>query len=403
MKRKKFWSIVDTRQLSGWFREKALDIRFITPHIALEFIRVMIVRGSDLYSLRSNGTHYNPPHKAMRREVQMNSVKTKSLLILWIIFVHSCNVSYAKHYGNKFIIAPNNNLNVFTVDRIGQKIYADYYGGTVFKMDLKTMAVESTNFISTPTFSNRQHLMVTTFRLNDSNYDTGAFLAITDIDKGSSYTIPTPDSLGNSGAAVPFAFSPNDSNFMFSRYHTNSKYSNYYFSLKDSSLTPMDSSVNFNINLPPQWSSDTSFVYGTSDSSLVEYFIRSKRVDTLVTLHNYNHIVSFAYNTQGNILAYSTYRGGDYPLIYFHYKDFLSDSLVFSPTRDDPDSSCWKTFLVDIESLCWSPNIGRLGFIGNSAINGMAPIYFYLLDSNRTYAATQCIDWDYKYFLTWAR
>jgi len=332
----------------------------------------------------------------------MSIYKSKAFFLVEIFFLLLFTNSYAQRYGNKFVIAPDYYSNYFTIDRIAQQIYTGYYGGRVYKIDLKTMTVDTTNLIIAPVFANRRHLMVTTFHLSDSNYDKDAFLEITDVDKVSSYTIPTPDTAGNSVWGVPFAFSPNDSNFMFSRYHTNSKYSNYYFSLKDSSIHSIDTSVNFYGLLPPQWSSDTSFVYGASDSCLVEYFIPSKRIDTLVMLHDYHWIVSIAYNTKEDFLAYSVAQYHGYPpLIYFHFKEPAKDSLVFSPFRDDTTSVCWTT-PISITDLCWSPDYKRLGFLTSLNTNSNAGIYFYSIDSNRTYRATICEDRDIKNELTWA-
>jgi hypothetical protein len=167
-------------------------------------------------------------------------------------------------------------------------------------------------------------------------------------------------------------------------------------------LIQVDTSVNFYITLPPQWSSDTSFIYGASDSCLVEYFIYSRRTDTLITLHNYNRISSFAYNVKEYFLAYSINQyHSNPPQLYFHFKESLSDFLAFSPFRDDSDSGCWSS-PMQIRFLSWSPDNDRLGFVPLLGTNPGSGVYFYFLDSNRTYKTTICEDIGVKFGLTWA-
>lgn len=321
-----------------------------------------------------------------------------------LLITGSVSISYAQNYGNKFMIAPDYNFNHFAIDRIGQQIYADLYGGRLFRIDLKTMAVDTTNFVGQITFGNKKHVMF------NANGDT-----LYDIDHGTLCRIPVPDtpiSVGNCYYEVPPLLSPNDSNLMFGvgyaePYPVSFIADNYVFSLKDSSLLPIDSiaSKHFNASFPSwcQWSSDTSLVFTESDSTIVEYFIGSRRIDTLVTLHNYSKIASFAYNTKENFLAYSMvpgYVGVDFsPQIYFHFYGSNLDFLAFSQGKDD--STC-HSMADELTSLCWSPDNDRLGFLAFSNINEMTSIYFYLMDSSRAYRATQyCNDPDKKYALEW--
>ncbi len=319
--------------------------------------------------------------------------------IFLLLFVITLN-SYAQQTANKFLLAPDDYYaNEFSVDRIAQIVYFDFSFGTPYKIDLKTMAVTPSNFLNAPIFSNKQHLMI----YGNSLYD---------IDKGSQYEFTFPDSTGNTYTGLPRYFSPNDRYLMCSNSCPESNpyrgpFRSYIFSLEDSSLTPVDTSVHIDYSgyrgVVPQWSSDTSIVFPTSQSSIAEYFIHSKRIDTLVTPHisDYNQIVSFAYNTRLNILAYSIYIGGEVPRIYFHYRDSAEDVLAFSPLLDD--SLCGANSLALVYTyLCWSPDNDRLGFLGYGAINEMTDIYFYSTKSNRTFRVSQCNDMDLKYFLQWA-
>jgi hypothetical protein len=291
----------------------------------------------------------------------MKSHGRKVIMLVGILLLMPFLNSYAQRYGNKFIIAPNNPANDFTIDRIAQEIYFDYYKGWPFKVNLKTMVVEPTNHVA-PAFGNKKHLML----YGDTLYN---------MDQETFYKLPLPDSpifAGSLTYSFPILFSPHDSNLMFSIASLESPHpvNGYIFSFRDSSLTQIDTSVNFteesNGLLIPQWSSDTSFVYGINDSCLVEYFIGSKRIDTLVTLHNYIKITSFAYNTKENILSYGA-SGWVAPnfdeRIYFYYRGSISDSLVFSLQSD-----CHSMADVLI-SLSWSPDNDRLGFLAYSSIN----------------------------------
>ncbi len=294
----------------------------------------------------------------------------------------------AQHYGNKFEIAPNNYANDFTIDRLAQEVYFDYYKGWPFKVSLKTMVVESTNFIA-PAFGNNSHLMF----YGDTLYN---------MEKGDFFALPLPDSSSFTGSltiSFPHLFSPNDSCLIFSITSTVSPHlvKGYVFVLKDSSLIPVDTSVNFYVTLPPQWSSDTSFVFGANDSSLAEYFVYSRRIDTLVIEKKYK-ITSFAYNTRLNVLAYGV---GNVNQIYFHLRHSISDSLVFSPSRDDSSSVCWES-PISLGFLSWSPGDTKLGFLVQLLTNPGTGIYVYSADSNRTYKATICEDEGLKYSMQWA-
>lgn len=79
------------------------------------------------------------------------------IAVVAIIFLLSLKSSYAQHYGDKFVIAPNNYLNDFSVDRIAQQVYADYYMGWILRIDFETMAVESTKYAGVaPAFGNKR-------------------------------------------------------------------------------------------------------------------------------------------------------------------------------------------------------------------------------------------------------
>lgn len=332
----------------------------------------------------------------------MQSLKYgRQMAYVGFIFLLCLPNSYAQHYGKKFVIAPNNYLNDFSIDRIAQQVYADYYMGWIFKIDLKTMSVELTKYAGVaPAFGNKRHIM---YRA-DTLYD---------IDKGTFYKIVSRDSVGNWPLPLDASFSsdrfsPSDRNLVYSAYFSteypnNLNFRNYCLSLTDSTLSPIDTAVIFSNTHAnsSQWSSDSSFIFTVpGDSCLAEYFIHSRKIDTLITLRDYRRISGFAYNSRLNILAYAVENVGAPPQIYFHNRGSATDSLAFSPFRDDSDF-CWST-PINIRFLCWSPNGSKLGFVPFLATNPGSGVYFLSLDSNKTYKAAKCDDPGLKYGLEWA-
>ena len=322
--------------------------------------------------------------------------KSISLSRLFFIILLSLIVP-PNSYSQKFLLTGINSEQ-FSIDRIAQQVYfKDFYSDTVRKVDLKNLEVTKTSMlVLLPIFSNIQHLMLygnnsLYDHSNKNNYylynlDKQSNLIITD-------TLSYPPNVENY-----YSFSPNDSNFItIGGLH--------YFSLKDSSLLPLDINIEMNYNTMdayPQWSSDTSFVFLSNHNNVIaEYFLKSRRLDTLVSLANYTNFLGFAYNVKHNILAYSTTN--DTSEIYFHYKNSEKDILIFSPFRDDPEIGCWDHSGHYITSLSWSPDDRKLAFLGFQFISfSAAGIYIYSLDSIRTYKATHCNDGGRKYSLKWA-
>ena len=316
------------------------------------------------------------------------SFLSKRLILIAALVVSLSSVSHSQ----KFLLTDINSTH-FSIDRIAQQVYfKDFYSDTVRKVDLKNMEVNKTDFIYLPPIlSNKQHLLV---------YGKTLY----DIDKKLSFDfdVSEADSLGYMvNSSFPGSFSPNDSIFMYG----NPK---YYIPMNDSLLKPINTGlsvyqpVNYAVNdAYPQWSSDTSFVFLSGENVIAEYFLKSRRLDTLVSLANYTNFLGFAYNVKHNILAYSTTN--DTSEIYFHYKNSEKDILIFSPFRDDPEIGCWDHSGHYITSLSWSPDDRKLAFLGFQFISfSAAGIYIYSLDSIRTYKATHCNDDGRKYSLKWA-
>lgn len=313
-------------------------------------------------------------------------------LILLFLYVAS---SYAQHNAIKFVIAPNNYFNDYSIDRIAQQIYADLYAGAIFKIDLRTAAVDSTGLHGmAPIFSNKRHLMV----YGGTLYN---------LDKGTSYAITAPpESTGNTYGALPISFSPDGSNVTWTKtYDYPNPHPNreFIFSLKDSSFTPVDSTVwpygGGTDKSSTQWSSDTSIVFPAGSNAIAEYFIGSRKIDTLISTGSLP-IASFAYNTKYNILAYVIPDQNYQPEIRFYYANSQRDSLILSSTTN-PNDICWGGSFGD---LSWSPDGSKLGFIETYLTDPETEthIFFYSLDSNAAYKTSPCWSWDdYTYSLQW--
>ena len=307
------------------------------------------------------------------------------LLILIIILA---SLFSEKIYSQKFQLT-NINSTKFSIDRIAQKVYfKDFFTDTVRVINLKTLEIRKTDFqILPPILSNKLHLMVYRY-------------SIIDINRKKSYDINTSntDSLGDlPNSDFAGSFSPNDVNFMYG----NPK---YYIPLTDSVFKPIETGLcvygivdYFTTDAWPQWSSDSSFIFLSVEKTIAEYFLKSKRIATLVTGNT--RITGFDYNIKHKILAYSKYE--NYPGIYFHYQDKQIDSLVFGTLGDDSISLCWRE-PVTLEALSWSPDEIKLAFLYRHLTNPITGIYVYNIDSSKIYHGTNCSDGDVKYHLTWA-
>ena len=294
----------------------------------------------------------------------------KTLLLLFLLLL-TLNL-----YCQQFQLTDINTTQ-YSIDKIAQQVYfKDSYTDTVRKVDLRNMSVTKTMFsILPPNFGNQHHLM----RDNTAFYN---------LDNGTSYNIPKSesDTLGGyANSEYTGDFSPADSNFLFPLlpkiYPMIPR--GYVFSFNDSSLKSFKGNfgIEYNINDAwPQWNSDTSFVFlsgGNPDSVIAKYFLKSGKVDTLVTVHPYNTIRGFSFNRKYGILAYSILGIPPTPKIYFHYvnKNF-ADSLIYEPEN-----------LVggpEFTALRWSPDNNKLAFVC-SRIDIGSNIYVYDLDSNKAY------------------
>lgn len=290
-----------------------------------------------------------------------------------------------KIFSQKFLLTDINS-NQYSIDKITQQVYfRDYLNGVVMKVDLGDMSVKNTGwYFLLPFFANNHHFMLygNNSYWGDSSKDN---IYLFNLDSQSYYQVT--DTMGFPPYVDYGSFSPNDS-FLINP--------GFYFSLKDSSLKPLNIAINYNINDAwPEWSSDTSFVFLAGpqpDSIIAEYFIKSGRVDTLVALPQYNTIYGFSYNRKYGILAYAVLSiPPPTPKIYFHYAgQNIPDSLIYEP--------------VDLgggpvlEALRWSPHNNRLAFIC-SRIDIGSQIYVFDSDSNKTYVAT---GGGYEDHLKWA-
>ncbi|MDP3682907.1 MAG: hypothetical protein Q8S01_03155, partial [Ignavibacteria bacterium] len=266
---------------------------------------------------------------------------SQKILLITALLVNLTPVSQ----GQKFVVSEIPSQQ-FTIDRINQEVYLkDFLSDTVRKIDLKNMEATITDFrYIPPVLSNKQHLLIYGNKLYDIDKHTYRVIANS-----------SEDSLGYLiDSNFPGSFSPNDKTFM-------SGNPKNYILLDDSLLKPTPTGLNvysivsYNVrDAYPHWSSDTSFVFISSDNTILEYYLDSKKIDTLVIVNNYKRITGFSYNTKHNILAYSYNELP--PKLYFHYKNTKKDSLIFSPFRDDSAAACWNSYLV-FTSFSWSPDL----------------------------------------------
>jgi hypothetical protein len=265
----------------------------------------------------------------------------KNLLLLSLILTSSL-------YCQQFKLTDINSTD-YSIDKIAQQVYfKDFYTDTVRKVDLRDMTVTTiVQHSSLPFFANKHHFMLwgNNSYWGDSGDSSKDNIYLYNLDNHSYYQVT--DTLGFP-YFLPYygSFSPNDSNFV---------YPGFCFSLKDSSLKPfLNTNIDYNTNDAwPQWSSDTSIVFIAPDDSVIaEYYLKSGRVDTLLTTHGL--LLGFAYNRKYGIIAYT--MPDILSKIYFHYVNKnIPDSIIYKPEN--------LAGGPDFESLRWSPNDNRLAFI----------------------------------------
>ena len=299
-----------------------------------------------------------------------------------------------------FIILPNNIFSQafhinhipadkFNIDKFAQEVYyRDVFTYYFIKKNLISQKIDTTSyFYSPPVFANKSHKSV---------HFSGGSVILHDHDKDTSYVLFYPpytnENKGGTYITYGFLFSPNDSFLLFQPAEL--KYT--AFKLSDSTF--------HKINMPAfedyfiHWSSDSTVIFKwDNQSKILEYYLYSGKIDTLINLPEYPPIISFAYNKNKNILIYST--GELYPKLYLYNKETDSTTIVFNILTDDPNPCVGSGLIFNF--LKWYLDDNKLAFFCTLTTNNGGAIYVYNLKENKTYRYTTCEYEGKKYELDW--
>jgi len=146
------------------------------------------------------------------------------------------------------------------------------------------------------------------------------------------------------------------------------------------------------------WSNDSTVIFRwDNQSKILEYYLYSGKIDTLINLPEYPRISNYSYNKTKNILIYSTDEL--YPKLYLYNKKTDSTTIVFNILTDDPNP-CLGSGLA-FKYMKWDSEDDDLAFFCTLLTNNGGAIYVYKLKENKTYRYTRCEYEGKKYELDW--
>jgi len=280
----------------------------------------------------------------------------------------------------------------FVIDKIGKEIYyRDFWTGIYYKKNLYSSQIDTIDFgYFAPSFANRSHKYVL--------FETQYLAKLTDLDNDTSYYIFNLDSKkkiqkpkGSGLEYASFMFSPNDSLILFRDPDLLYWLKAFRFSDSTFYICPAQTLDYSRI----EWSSDSTLVFLSSDDEMLECYLYSGRIDTLVKTGQYQHIMGYSYNLQQNILAYS--YGNDYPhnKLYFYYKNGDSTRIIFDQGIDPVCQENGLTYLK------WDDEGNNLAVISDLLTNPGSGIMRYSLKEDNIHEYLRCDDSGVKSYIQW--
>ena len=310
----------------------------------------------------------------------------KSTIIIFISFftLLSINISAQKFQINH---VPSDR---FIIDKIGKEIYyRNAWPQFFFKKNLYTQKIDSTNFVFVgPSFANQRHKYL--------YYDyTGA--KMTDLENDTTYYIFYYNKNSNQKISIQgfestsFLFSPNDSLVLFNARDLPDWLEAFRFSDSTFYLCPAQTLDDARI----EWSSDSTLIFKSHDTEILECYLYSGRIDTLVKTGQYQHIMGYSYNLRQNILAYS--YGNDYPhnKLYFYYKNGDSTRIIFDQGIDPVCQENGLTYLK------WDDEGNNLAVISDLLTNPGSGIMRYSFKEDNIHEYLRCDDSGVKSYIQW--
>ncbi|MBZ0198861.1 MAG: T9SS type A sorting domain-containing protein [Ignavibacteriaceae bacterium] len=313
-------------------------------------------------------------------------MKSLSLVLLFsLVLISDTSFSQVFHINN-------NPAEGFVIDKVGKDIYYWEFSSGVIKKNLYTSQIDTVDFgYSFPSFANKTHKNVL--------FETQYIARLYNLDKDTSYIIFNLDNKKKLQKSIcrgleyaSFIFSPNDSLILF--HDPDSYYWLKAFRFSDSTfyICPAQTLDYARI----EWSSDSTLIFKSHDTEILECYLYSGRIDTLVKIEN-KYILGYSYNRQQNILAYS--YGNDYPhnKIYIYYRNGDSTRVIFD-LAENPSGVCTGNVFTYLK---WDDEGENLAVITDLVINHGSGIMRYSLNADEIHYYVMCDDYRLKHFVQW--
>lgn len=302
----------------------------------------------------------------------MKIFKKIFLVVILHVTLFASNV-HAQH----FFVTDYTNIREFTIDQFTKDIYFNV-SEYALRTNLKTNITDTTFFPGFPVFANKEHI---------SCYLGGSDVYLYNFASNSSqlFGLATNNDLR-------LEFSPNDSAVIF--HDKFFELDNYRILDNSNSISVYKNNYNDDYyGLKHIWSSDSTLIRSGMDHSIVHYYIKSGKVDTLVpgqtVFADYFPYPHFAYNDSLNAFAYTIFAVSNTFLNLYY---FDTNEIVQLHVGEHE---------IDFDFLSWSPNNKKLAFITHGIIGGGGGLNVFDLDSNETFEIIPFYDSDGKSHIQW--
>jgi hypothetical protein len=248
-------------------------------------------------------------------------------------------------------------VNDYVVDPFTKDIYFQPISSFILKANIYTQKNDTTSFPSLPVFANKKHIV---------GYEYENKIYFYDFDQDITYQF-----LDSTLNLIDLKFSPNDSAVVFNNtYH---EINNYH--INKLNHYPNLFSYNY-VEGDLDWSSDTTLIRSGSDHSIIQYYIKSGKMDTLIeaqsNYQDYYPKPHLAYNDSLNAVAYTRFSSTS-TILGLYYLDTHNNIILFEGPYE-----------VDYRSLEWSPNFKKLAFVPIGLIGSQSGLHIFELDKNKT-------------------
>jgi hypothetical protein len=266
----------------------------------------------------------------------------------------------------------------FAIDPFTNEVYyQEYFYHFQRKVSIPDLTISDSPLSGLPCFSEKVHRAYywNNFQLFMYDYDSQTTCKL-----WSSDGLNKQNDYNRSGLLA----SPNDINILFDP--------TMYYSFEDSSHHVIDTYVWID---NARWSSDSTIIFNDGVGELLEVNIYSQKVDTILVLPTkHDHIISFDYDINSRIVAYSERIE---PALHIFNRNTMHDTIVFSLK----DLEYYDGRLINFTSIQFSRAKNKIAFLLYYDIDPLAGIYYYDLDSSKIFPVTNCDFPPTKEILLW--